>query len=198
MAAPFQPDRNDDSAVIDFFHHNKMLNSRYNLLSTTRMCYLDNPRLQFNKEPPKLLDPLLQKLNMTRFRYLCAGTTYTSFAVGNLFPFIRRRQSESSTWGTRPTIVPDTGTNKTILMMGNSHTRQVFNTFMCQHRDQVVFRNQTWPRYCEGGFKATLSIGPNSYLHIFGLPTLLLSTVQTGKTIWRLSLNDHWEIFMPL
>jgi hypothetical protein len=70
-------------------------------------------------------------------RYQCKGIAYDNFGI-EMMEYVRVQQvasNVSTLWGRRPYPVP---ANKTILVIGNSHTRQTFNSMMCQYADKLV------------------------------------------------------------
>jgi len=78
--------------------------------------------------------------NALLFPYACQGSEYDYFAE-RLHEFSRTvaaekedadvRRSSSGKWGRRQ--LPFPGANRTVLFVGNSHTRQLANNFLCQY-----------------------------------------------------------------
>jgi hypothetical protein len=68
--------------------------------------------------------------------YQCQGEAYDDFVI-QMMEYVQVQQVASNvlTWGRRPYPLP---ANKTILVLGNSHTRQTFNSMMCQYADKLV------------------------------------------------------------
>jgi hypothetical protein len=67
--------------------------------------------------------------------YVCRGPEYDAFA-DKLAEFIEEETpSRQETWGRRKFPFP---ANSTILAVGNSLTRQLFEVFPCQYRDVLV------------------------------------------------------------
>lgn len=72
--------------------------------------------------------------------YRCAGDIYEQFA-DRLHQLVESEAKSSSTWGRRSEMVPmgSPQTNeRAILVMGNSHVRQITRAIMCQYRHQAV------------------------------------------------------------
>ena len=126
-------------------------------LDEYRLCRID-PAPQEGK-PPVLMKGLSMQLE-----YQCAGDIYESFA-DDLEGLIQEQVQQSSTsakgtsWGRRTSILPPpvkkrqnttaTTSNNTevnqeperaILVMGNSHTRQIISNVLCQYKEQIQKR----------------------------------------------------------
>ena len=68
--------------------------------------------------------------------YYCAGPAYDNFTVR--FDKYRLEKSNSSnTWGRRSFPLP---ANVSVFMLGNSHTRQMYNAILCQYRAQIDWK----------------------------------------------------------
>lgn len=69
--------------------------------------------------------------------YQCAGKPYDTF-MQVMYKLMEHKHSQNpaSPWGKRPLPVPHA--NKTIVVMGNSHTRQVLSTLLCQYQHLIV------------------------------------------------------------
>jgi hypothetical protein len=67
--------------------------------------------------------------------YQCQGPRY--FAFGQVVEAYRNtsQAEHAATWGRRPTALPP---HANVLLWGNSHTRQVGRTLVCQYADQLV------------------------------------------------------------
>ena len=81
--------------------------------------------------------------------YQCAGEPYEEFAtqLEKLIQFTAayRMEKYQSRWGRRKQILPRQNNNnkeRAILIMGNSHTRQIASTLLCQYRKDIL--NATW------------------------------------------------------
>lgn len=84
----------------------------------------------------------------TRFEqileYQCTGQPYDDFLQLHQFPLVLQKHASNPRlqWGKRQSILPSTSnnnsTNTTLLVVGNSHTRQLFASFQCQYADQLV------------------------------------------------------------
>ncbi|CAB9496416.1 expressed unknown protein [Seminavis robusta] len=80
--------------------------------------------------------------------YQCAGDVYNQFAT-LMEQVIEQRAAKGYNWGKRSTILASSseGNNKarSILIMGNSHTRQLTSTLLCQYKDEVVDSTMLYP-----------------------------------------------------
>jgi hypothetical protein len=65
--------------------------------------------------------------------YQCAGEEYEGFAK-KLLAFAEDTTLHTDTWGRRAFALP---ADKSVLFIGNSHTRQTFTAFICQFADQI-------------------------------------------------------------
>ncbi|CAB9518264.1 expressed unknown protein [Seminavis robusta] len=111
------------------------------LLQDFRMCRI--------RPEPVIGEPWVEMATMARHGlppvdYQCSGKPYHQFA-GLLEDLILTESSSSlSLWGKRDTLVPlsnnnsTTNNGRTILFMGNSHTRQTVQALLCQYQDQIV------------------------------------------------------------
>lgn len=69
--------------------------------------------------------------------YQCAGRPYQEYMLHNQLPFVLNKTlEENSEWGRRPSILP--AANKNILIIGNSHTRQMGISLLCMYKEQVL------------------------------------------------------------
>lgn len=69
--------------------------------------------------------------------YQCAGPSYEYFSK-KLISFISKASKygkDPEHWGRRSLPMPP---NSSILFFGNSHTRQVFQSFMCQYQNEIM------------------------------------------------------------
>jgi hypothetical protein len=67
--------------------------------------------------------------------YQCKGKEYDKFGK-NLLAFAENAtKHDGCCWGQRLYPIP---ANKTVLMIGNSHTRQVANALVCEYHDQIT------------------------------------------------------------
>ena len=67
--------------------------------------------------------------------YQCDDEPYNNFTTTLLKePYMQNTTLHGTNWGRRPAALPP---NKTILVMGNSHTRQTVLEWMCQYSDSV-------------------------------------------------------------
>lgn len=128
----------------------KKSNVVLDLSSDYRICRLNDPTPQYGQ--PRLTDetsPLLQEIGIP-VKYQCEGPDYDNFMQQYQYPFIVNRSANGFPhWGKRPTILPPPPTEgpgsssrssskgRTILFLGNSHTRQALSSMLCQYRDHI-------------------------------------------------------------
>ena len=121
-------------------------------LDEYRLCRIDPAPQEGN--PPVLMKGLSMQLE-----YQCAGDMYETFA-DDLEGVIREQVQQATfakgnSWGRRTSILPTrkrqnnstaitSNTNndiqepeRAILVMGNSHTRQIISNVLCQYKDQI-------------------------------------------------------------
>ena len=67
--------------------------------------------------------------------YQCEGPVYNEFAYDLMKYVYGKAHERLPSWGHRPTALPP---KSKVLMFGNSHTRQIGQSFACQYADQVV------------------------------------------------------------
>ena len=84
-------------------------------------------------------EPFLGEMNNDAARldiwYQCEGPIYNEFAF-DLFHYVTEKQRQRvPSWGHRPAPLP---ADTTVLVFGNSHTRQIGQTFACQYASQVT------------------------------------------------------------
>ena len=77
-------------------------------------------------------------------QYYCSGSEYNKFAAKLqelvLNETAKRERKAPSFWGKRSTPVPVA--NSTILFLGNSHTRQLYLSLVCQYQDKILEFNR--------------------------------------------------------
>ena len=126
------------------------------LPSDYRICRLTDPSPQHAQ--PTLTGStslILQRLGDVPFRYQCAGHAYDHFMQHHQYPLVINRSANGyPRWGKRPSILPPpvehppipssrerpTGANRgrSVLIVGNSHTRQMAMAMLCQYGDHIV------------------------------------------------------------
>jgi hypothetical protein len=76
--------------------------------------------------------------------YQCSGQPYNEYMdlVWTQVVQAKHQADPTSLWGKRPTPVPP---GKTILVMGNSHTRQVLTSLLCQYKGQILHATELAP-----------------------------------------------------
>jgi hypothetical protein len=97
-----------------------------------------------------------QKLSIP---YKCEGQEYEEFGQ-KLFLFADNTTGHGSKWGRRPYPIPS---GKTVLMFGNSHTRQVAHAMVCQYGAQV---ESYQPCHCDCGEAFTVRFRNDAVLHV--------------------------------
>ena len=117
-----------------------------------RICRID---------PPPILNttPVVQKESLgIPLWYQCTGEPYDDF-MNKVFQLIleRYQKDQKEQWGRRPAILPLSVHNKSILIMGNSHTRQMAASLLCQYRDLIQDQKElvvmTDPRHVAVSFQ---------------------------------------------
>jgi hypothetical protein len=100
------------------------------ILNDYRLTRLINPS-------PQVGHDCVQYPNHTRVpRYQCAGKPYEEYIQKMAEMVGRKQQLGDMQWGRRPSLIP--GHNKTILILGNSHTRQVATALEWQYSEQII------------------------------------------------------------
>ena len=113
-------------------------NSLKDLPSDFRICRFPTPEYG----QPKLSieqSPIETKLKID-VRYQCAGRPYEEYMRNVQFPYVltRHKRDPSLRWGKRPSILPPaSSSNQKIMMIGNSHTRQLAISLLCMYIDDV-------------------------------------------------------------
>ncbi|CAB9505210.1 expressed unknown protein [Seminavis robusta] len=84
--------------------------------------------------------------------FQCTGDLYDQFAT-LMEQVIQKRAVNGSQWGKRKTILPASraSLSRYVLIMGNSHTRQLASTLLCQYKDHIL---NTTTLYTVPGFAA--------------------------------------------
>jgi hypothetical protein len=106
----------------------------------------EKPQLSTKSLPFRLcsikIDPGQKNLTVIHpimVQYQCAGSAYDEFSHKLLelatTPKHFGLERDSKNWGKRKIPTP---ANSTVVFLGNSHTRQVFQTFMCQYHDNII------------------------------------------------------------
>ena len=90
--------------------------------------------------------------------YECSGEKYNNF-TGEMFRYIEYHQQTKQLWGRRSYPFPP---NKTVLLIGNSHMRQIAYSLVCQFADKVVHRRV----FAERGTEHEFSFANNSTLFL--------------------------------
>ncbi len=125
---------------------NSHLHSELDLPSIFHICPYHTPEYghpKFTFESG--LSPIEKKL-LLEVRYQCAGNSYEHYMRHIQYPYALKRHEEdpSLKWGKRPAILPpltpisaSDGDTRKILMIGNSHTRQLAISLLCMYFDDV-------------------------------------------------------------
>jgi hypothetical protein len=92
------------------------------------------------------------KMHKNIFRYQCAGPIYDQYLQQHQFPFVLQKHQLDPHWGTRPTIVPfsEKKLNRHILVIGNSHTRQMIGSMLCQYHYHITSAQVLTPMPFQG------------------------------------------------
>jgi hypothetical protein len=137
---PLIPDEDDAATILHGYNEssdpsrNKQPQSEYDFdLKEYRLCRII-PHPQQGK-PPIVLPQVPLPLS-----YQCAGPDYDKFAEELENAIHQESQRKNPNWGKRKTIIPTTASpqERAILIMGNSHTRQLVSELVCQYNDQIV------------------------------------------------------------
>lgn len=129
-------------------------NDGFALPDEVKICRIRDPKPEFGG--PKLTEEtsFIMGLVKNQFRYQCAGPPYEHFMNDHVFPFVLQRYEKTNTslqWGKRPSLFPPTPVaaaapqNHSILIVGNSHTRQLAETLMCEYLDELQFSQKLAP-----------------------------------------------------
>lgn len=119
-----------------------------NILEKLRICRV-HPSPKFNATMTATSDGSKRLAQ----GYQCAGRPYEQFSnmLEDLIRTEKKKKSKQS-WGQRNSILPgrnlrhNENGGQSILFMGNSHTRQLASTLLCQYKDQLTEDNdQTHP-----------------------------------------------------
>jgi murein tripeptide amidase MpaA len=121
--------------------------------------------------------------------FQCAGAEYDRFAT-NLRAFAENTTLHTETWGRRAFPLP---AHKSVLFLGNSHTRQTAKALVCQFADQVVTYSHKKRKKSLSSFhftnNATLSIVINSPVEI------AIDWVARLETLVKRPL-DSWDLIV--
>jgi hypothetical protein len=120
--------------------------------------------------------------------YVCSGEEYDDFGQ-HLFAFADNSSAHGLQWGRRKYPMP---ANKTVLAMGNSHTRQMIHALICQY--SAVVKSFTPCGNCNGRAmfmftvrfrnNATLLVSTNSYImYTKRWVTLLERSTLRGRSL---------------
>lgn len=105
-------------------------------LPPLRICR--KPYLQFSTDSTDSRSATKEdKYERLPIEYQCSGTVYDSFGK-DLLDFAEHAHelpNHSRYWGRRPLPLP---ADKTVLFLGNSHTKQTAREYICQYHDQAL------------------------------------------------------------
>lgn len=113
-----------------------------------KLCRLPIPDTGEPRFSPQL-SRAHKKINH-QYIYQGAGHDYTDFMEQHLFPLIllkREQKGSSSRWGQRRKLLPWPNRNKSLLFVGNSHTRQMVGSLLCQYQDEVISSRALQPDF---------------------------------------------------
>jgi hypothetical protein len=152
-----------------------------------RVCRIENPEPQFKATKLTLGDSPVMTRVQQLFRYQCAGPPYEDYMTKHQFPFVLERHKQEPTlqWGTRPSILPLQSKNKKILVIGNSHTRQMVGSLLCMYWEQI-----------ESAQSLTLQ-GAKDHARQYTLTgnhtlTVLVNPSFVYSPRWKLNLEDYF------
>lgn len=181
-------------------------NEKWGLLPRTRLCHIDFPRAPklggraVNLSPPsnnKKQHGMLQPTGL-RFRFQCDGPRYHNYTETAMLPLIRRKQRDNPCYARRPTMVPPSPPkehgqrHRTILVMGNSHTRQVVTAMVCHYRDQIVSSESFAPFSNEAMVVNTKITFQDSTLYVLANHPAVYS--KTWKQTLELEILEHLSL----
>jgi len=124
-----------------------------------KICRVDHPAPQLGQTKVLGKESSLFRAMGFYFLYQCAGPLYEDYIQKHQFPFVlQKRQadlkennplSQQQFWGQRPTMVPPSSSKQQppqhIVIIGNSHTRQVIGALLCQYHTQIVSKKNLQP-----------------------------------------------------
>jgi hypothetical protein len=135
--------------------------------SSPMISNMDHTTITTGQQSARISDFRLCRATTTS-QYYCSGPEYEQFA-DRLEDFVLNKHiNQSSFWGRRPSPVPP---NTTILLLGNSHTRQLFFSLACQYRNETVSLEKT----------------PANNAHVATL------TLWNGARVH--SITNHWLVY---
>lgn len=144
-------------------------------LSEFRLARLDHPKPELGKG----LVPYDEHGHFYSPRYQCAGKEYDAYMARAARMVEQRVQmTPKAKWGRRPLIAPPSAQN--ILIMGNSHTRQVAVSLEWQYQDLLTSTSfETISMYYY-----RLSVGPTTLHVVYNHPC-------AHSARWKENLEEH-------
>lgn len=135
---PFQADASPQATKVVSKKKYKPITPEKSLPKEYRLCRLQ-PSPQINQTPVRMKGPGIP------IWYQCAGKPYDEFMY-KVFGLVKQKlkAKPKSKWGKRKYIVPKIlapnppKRHRKILVIGNSHTRQVIAALVCQYRDDIT------------------------------------------------------------
>ncbi|GKY96597.1 hypothetical protein MPSEU_000619300 [Mayamaea pseudoterrestris] len=123
--------------------------------------------------------------NVSKKPYICDGPAYDDFTT-RMLNYANRQ--DSTTWGRRKFPLPN---NTYVFMLGNSHTRQVFNTLLCEYQNVISSSrsyNDSFGASSESTFGFTMShhFANNATLVTVSNSPLVYNEQQWAKTFENL------------
>ena len=119
--------------------------------------------------------------------YYCEGPAYDNFTA-RLEQYTLEKGKSVNTWGRRSFPLP---ANASVLMLGNSHTRQMYNALLCQYQAQI-----NWTKNLKNPYKSKDTADAH-IIHFNNNATMaVLSNVQLvyKATDWVSNLEKWLEL----
>lgn len=153
------------------------------------------PQLGTTSLPFKLcsikIDPGQKNLTVIHpimVQYQCAGSAYDNFSHKLLELATTPKQfgleKDTKNWGKRKIPAP---ANSTVVFLGNSHTRQVFQTFMCQYRNDII--KATVINDVDGKGSGILHVRLKENITVYGVTNLPHVYSPRWSELLRISMN---------
>lgn len=138
-------------------------------------------RVRADEPPLDLHYCRVNKSNAPERPYLCAGPAYENFTDRmNDYALLRRQDENQTLWGRRSFPLP---ANKTVFMLGNSHTRQVYNTLLCEY-NSMIYQSEDHGEFVGGKYTTFGSSRSWYFRNNATLITLSNSPLVYSKKQW--------------
>lgn len=136
------------------------------------------------------IDPGQKNLTVTPImvQYQCAGSAYDNFShkLLELASNPKKYGKDAENWGKRNRPAP---ANSTIVFLGNSHTRQVFQTFMCQFQNDII--NTTVVNDLDGKGSGILRVQLKENITVYAVTNLPHVYSPRWPDLLKASMNLH-------